>query len=139
LRKDIDLVEKSLQLIGSFDDWNLVAEADDIATFSKGAGTEFFVRAEMILDVPIFPVLALFSEVDLYPDWISQIGNFQSLGETTPFRKLVYYTTNLPAPLTSRDVAMNAIGMAIPANKSALIIMRTFDEPFLGIENPQES
>jgi hypothetical protein len=98
----------SLHLLGSFDEWALVREEDDIATFSRGAGTEFFVRAEMILKSSMFPVMALFSECDLFDKWITQIKEIEMIGEPTNFRKLVYYTCNLPTPLTNRDVAIIA-------------------------------
>jgi hypothetical protein len=69
LRRDVRELENSLDLLHDIDSWSLVTNEDNIATFSRGSGSEFFVRGEMTMNQPVFPVMALFSEIDLIPQW----------------------------------------------------------------------
>jgi hypothetical protein len=109
---------------------------NDIGTFYKGSGNGFFIRAELILHTPLFPVLALFSEVDLFKNWITQINSFNLVGEPTRFMKLLQYTLDLPWPIKNRDIALICHGVAIAQNKSALIVLRDMNETFLGVDVP---
>lgn len=53
-------------MLSDYESWTPVREEAGIATFCKGDGAEYFVRAEMMVGQGIFPVTALFSEVDLF-------------------------------------------------------------------------
>ena len=65
-KRNIQDAETCLSMLSDYDSWTPVREEDGIATFCKGAGEEYFVRAEMTVNQGLFPVTALFSEVDLY-------------------------------------------------------------------------
>lgn len=69
LKRDVRDLERSLDLLHDFDNWSVVTNEDNIATFSRGSGSEFFVRGEMTMEQPVFPAMALFSEIDLIPQW----------------------------------------------------------------------
>lgn len=69
IKQDAEDIQQALEMLADNDTWDLVDDANGIKTFSKGTGNEFFVRGEMTLHTPIFPILALFSEVDLIPTW----------------------------------------------------------------------
>ena len=92
--------------LGDLDSYRCVYENDDIATFYKGSGNNCLLRAEMVMNLPLFPITALFSEVDLYHTWIEQINDFDIIGEPTKFMKLLRYKLKLPWPLAKRDVAI---------------------------------
>jgi hypothetical protein len=49
IRRDISDVDRLLKMLDDFDSWNLVTEADDIATFYKYDGNNVMIRAEMLL------------------------------------------------------------------------------------------
>jgi hypothetical protein len=68
-KQDSSDIQQALDMLEELDAWELVSNSDGIQTYSKGTGNEFFVKGEMTLHTPIFPVLALFSEVDLVPTW----------------------------------------------------------------------
>ena len=88
-----------MTLLTDIDSFTLVREKNDIATYYKGSGDDFFLRAELKINAPIFHVLALFSEVDLYGTWIPYIKTYNLLAEPSEFRKLCHYEMNLPMPL----------------------------------------
>ena len=88
LRKDVVYINEALGLLGNFDEWNLVKEKDDICTFYKGSGNLFFVRGELILNCEMLPVIALFSETDLFGSWMKQISAFTQVGDPSPYRRL---------------------------------------------------
>jgi hypothetical protein len=95
-------------MLSDFDSWNLVAEAKDIATFYKTDEStgNVLIRAEMLLYTDIFPVLALFSEIDLFPTWMNVISTATLVKEYSPFRKLLHYDFDLPWPLAHRDASI---------------------------------
>ncbi|MEE4248126.1 MAG: hypothetical protein V2I33_22260 [Kangiellaceae bacterium] len=84
----------------------------------------------------LFPVLALFSEVDLFHNWITQLNRFTLVGEPTRFMKLLHYTLDLPWPLSNRDISLACHGVAVPENKSALIVLRDMPESYLSYTSP---
>jgi hypothetical protein len=88
---DISYTNQAITLLNDVGSFNIVRRGEGITTYYRGEGDNFMGRAEMLLDSHIFPVLALFSEVDLYHTWISQIKSYRLLAEPSPFRKLVHY------------------------------------------------
>jgi len=90
----------------------------------------------MNLDCDVFPVLSLFSEVDLFHNWMSIIKDSTILGEPSPFRKCFHYNFNFPWPLSSRDAVLIATGIPIPQNKSAMLVIRSMNDSYLGVDVP---
>ena len=70
IRNTIGHVDSCLKELGDLDSFRCVYENDDIATFYKGSGSNCLLRAEMVINLPLFPITALFSEVDMYHTWI---------------------------------------------------------------------
>lgn len=132
IKNTVTKVDKLLAELGDLDSWRLVYEEGEIATFYKGTGQNFLMRAELLLEAPLFPVLALFSEVDLYHNWVPKIQAFEMIAEPTRFIKLLQYTLDLPWPVSNRDVCLSCQGVAIGQNKSCLIVLSDLEEPFLG-------
>lgn len=69
LREDMTLAVQCMEMLSDIVSWTPVYNDSAISTFSKGSGNEFFVRAELEMHQPLFPLFALFSEVDLFPEW----------------------------------------------------------------------
>ena len=65
VRLNVTSADKCLQMLSDYDSWTLLRDENSIQTWSQEANGDFFVRAEMTIHKPVFPVLALFSEVDL--------------------------------------------------------------------------
>lgn len=65
VRLNVASADKCLQMLSDYDSWKLLRDEHSIQTWSQEANGDFFVRAEMTIHKPVFPVLALFSEVDL--------------------------------------------------------------------------
>lgn len=69
IKQDADDIQEGLDMLADNDTWEIVDDSEGIKTYSKGSGNEFFVKGEMHLHTPVFPILALFSEIDLIPTW----------------------------------------------------------------------
>ena len=67
ITESVKAVNLLLGELGDLNSWKLVYEENEIATFSKGGGKDFYIRAELVMHCHLFPACALFSEVDLFP------------------------------------------------------------------------
>ncbi|CAG9321087.1 unnamed protein product [Blepharisma stoltei] len=138
IKEDLRLANLLLELLGDLESWELVAQDEDIATFSKNTTSEVIVRGEMLLHTPITPLLALFSECDLLKNWVPILKDAKCLGRPSIFRRIIHYFFDLPWPVTNRDMVVSAVGIPIPENSSTLMILRSIDEysSFLDINIP---
>ncbi|OMJ91630.1 hypothetical protein SteCoe_5778 [Stentor coeruleus] len=138
LRDDLKEADRCLELLADLDSWNPIKETENIAIFSKTSNVDFIIRAEMLLDQPIFPVLSICNEIDLLPSWIQVVKSVETVKTITPFRRLLWYKFNIPWPASNRDMVVNAFGLTIPENNSIMIILRDVSESkFLGTDIPQ--
>lgn len=138
LREDLQEADRCLELLADLDSWTPVKETENIAIFSKKSDSDFIVRAEMLLDQSIFPILSVCNEIDLLPEWIQVVKSVQLIKTITPFRKLLWYKFNIPWPASNRDMVINAYGIPIPDNKSIMLVLRGVEtETFLGNPVPQ--
>lgn len=139
IEEDLKLANDCLELLADMDSWELVKQTGEIATFSKGSNTEFIVRAEMIANSPMLPILALFSEVQLLKDWVPILKDAECLAQPTKFRRIIQYKFKLPWPANDMDMVVSAVGIPIPENNSALIILRSLDtvNDILGVDIPR--
>jgi hypothetical protein len=69
LCQDMETAGQCLEMLSEIVTWSPVFNDNAISTFSKGSGNEFFVRAELQMHEPLFPLFSLFCEVDLFPEW----------------------------------------------------------------------
>jgi hypothetical protein len=138
IKADLNLANDCLELLSDLDSWDLIKQTEEIATFSKGSNTEFIVRAEMIANSSMLPILALFSEVQLLKEWVPILRDAECLSQPTKFRRIIQYKFKLPWPANDMDMVVSAVGIPIPDNKSALIILKSLDtmSEFLGVSIP---
>jgi hypothetical protein len=137
LREDLREADRCLELLADLDSWSVVKDTENIAIFSKKSDSDFIIRAEMLLDQPMFPVLSICNEIDLLPSWIQVVDSVKLLDIVSGFRKLIWYKFNIPWPASNRDMVVNAFGITIPENNSIMLILRNISTPsFLGREIP---
>ena len=138
LREDLKEADRCLELLADLDSWSPVKEIENLAIFSKKSNQDFIVRAELIIDTPFFPVLAVCNEIDLLPEWIQVVKSVETIAKLSSFRKLLWYKFNIPWPASNRDMVVNAYGITLPENNSIMILLRGVEsEKFLGIDIPQ--
>ncbi len=137
--KDIlESANEALELLADMDSWSLINDEDDIATFSQGSDVNFIVRAEMLVDCAIFPILSLFSEIDLVPSWVELLKDARVISEPSTFTKLLWYKMNLPWPCNDRDMICRAVGIPIPDNNSVLVTLKSLEAGnYLGTDVPE--
>jgi hypothetical protein len=137
LKDSLNGANSCLELLADLDSWELVKDEEDIATFTKSGSNQFIVRAEMIVEAPIFSILSLFSEIDLISSWVEVIEHSTMLAQPTSFTRLLWYRMNLPWPCSDRDIVVSAIGIPIPENRSVLINIKSVKTPtFLNTSIP---
>lgn len=137
LKDALNSANNCLELLADLDSWELIKDEEDIATFIKSDSNQFIVRAEMIVEAPIFPILSLFSEIDLISSWVEVIESSTILAHPTSFTRLLWYRMNLPWPCSDRDIVVSAIGIPIPENRSVLINIKSVKTPtFLNTSIP---
>ena len=81
----------------------------------------------MIANSPMLPILALFSEVQHLAEWVPILKEASCLSTPTKFRRIIQFKFNLPWPANDMDMVVSAVGIPIPENKSALIVLRSLD------------
>jgi hypothetical protein len=137
LREDIKEADKCLELLADLDTWELVKETDNIAIFSKTSARDFLVRAELLIETPFFPVLSVFNEIELLPEWIQVLKSVTVVSELSHFRRVLWYKFNLPWPASNRDMIVNAFGVTLPENNSIMVLLRQIEgNSFLGAQIP---
>ena len=141
---DIDLANTSLEWLADFTSWDLVREEGDIAIFTRGSDSRFYLRCEMLMQQPIFPLLSVFSEIDLLPTWydlprIKVMKTATAVAHPSTFRWVNWYRMNLPWPVSNRDLMMVCVGIPMPQNNSVLIIMHDLEgkREYMGLELPE--
>ncbi|EFC45118.1 predicted protein [Naegleria gruberi] len=119
--KDGALAKMLLSEFSSSAGWNTCVDKDDCKTFYKqtckidggkgGSEAEpslHAIKIEGIIETPVFNLMSILYEVDLYKNWVPQLGEcgvIKYLGGngTSRFRFLSYFSFNLPWPMSSRD------------------------------------
>ena len=94
----------------SDDGWSLQKETHDVKTFYKNASSNpgiHSVRLDGDVDAPVFMILCLFHEVDLFTRWIPSysllgLGFAKCVSHPSPTELMVHMDVNIPWPLTNR-------------------------------------
>ena len=137
LREDLLEADRCLEHLADLDSWTLVKELDNLAIFSKKSQKDFIVRAELLIETPVFPVMAVFNEIDLLPEWIQVVKSVSIVSSLSHFRRLLWYKFDIPWPASNRDMVVNAYGIILPENNSIMILLRGVESgKFLGVDIP---
>ena len=136
LQEDQVFLQQAKLLLHSTD-WRPVSAKDNIVVESKGSSTEFFCKATTSVEAGLFPVISVIAEVELLHNWVPNVTAYEIFFEPTHFRKCVWYNFWFPWPFSNRGCFMECMGVPIPEEKAALIILRSPREPtYLGQEIP---
>jgi len=60
---------------------------------------------EAHVDTPLFNLLAVFYEIDLYPTWVPRQAVSNVLKREGRYRAYSYYAWDMPFPFTNRDAS----------------------------------
>lgn len=160
--RDGALAKMLLHEFNSSDGWNLCVDKDRAKTYYKRSGQvsqKYFgtsgtnsghvdgatddaplhvIKIEGEIDAPIFNLLSILYEIDLYKEWVPQLDNcgvIKYLGDShdeanmklSRFRFLSYFSFSLPWPLSSRDSITYAFVVDrsdYEADPSILVVIR---------------
>lgn len=81
------------------------------------------------IDSPIFNVLAILYEVDLYKTWVPRQGVSQILHSIAKFRFLCYYVFDMPWPVANRDCVCYGIGIDMLEQQKPCILVSVHSLP----------
>jgi len=113
-----------LQEFHTLNGWSLVKKKNEVSTFYRHEEGDLMhsIRLEGVISCPIFDVLAVVYEVDLYPEWWPHIKECFTLKQITNYRKIVYMRGELPWPLYNRDICLYGYGVDMLEESDTIII-----------------
>ncbi len=131
---DISTIEKMLKVIRELESqqyekygWQPGTAAGTSKLFYRKASglATLDVASECIIHQHIFKPLSLFSEVDLYANWIPRLKYLNIEKSYSRFRKTVHCEVDFPWPFNSREGVLHGYGTALPEEKAVMVILRT--------------
>ena len=133
----ISLVKELRALATSDDKWTLQRDSDGIRTLFRDLNEQgaYSIRLEGAVEAPMFDLLALFHEVDLYTKWIpsySLLGLKESyvIEEPSPVEIIASITCTVPPPFSDREVVVYCDGIDCldePDCKQIVVLMTSID------------
>jgi len=137
VNKRIALVNELRELANSNDKWNLQRDSDGIKTMYRYLDEDgvYSIRIEGPVKAPMFDLLAIFHEVDLYRTWLP---SYQLLGlresytieDPSPVEVLARLAIAIPPPFSDRDVVVYCDGIDCldePDNKQVVVLMTSIE------------
>lgn len=113
------------------------------ATMEDGKGTKVMwkptpgspihtIRLDGKLNIPVFNILAVLMEVDLYLSWVPIVmgmgmKSIELLADMDRFRKLVRADVALPWPISNRDANLFGYGVDLLDQGRVLAVARSYD------------
>eukprot|EP01114_Cavostelium_apophysatum_P016047 TRINITY_DN4501_c0_g1_i1.p1 TRINITY_DN4501_c0_g1~~TRINITY_DN4501_c0_g1_i1.p1 ORF type:complete len:333 (-),score=43.80 TRINITY_DN4501_c0_g1_i1:115-1113(-) len=130
LRTECAQVDHLLEELRNEEGWTLVRESDGVKTFYRHEESTptYSIKMEGIIDSPLFNVLALAYEDDLYKNFIPMVKESRRLHFVSGYRKVVYMRTELPWPVWSRDVCLYGYGVDMLERDAVAISIRSVKE-----------
>jgi hypothetical protein len=106
------------ELDPSAEGWERMRDYDGISTlYKKEEGTDFHtLRVEGNVNAPLFNILAVFYEIDLFKLWLptyQMLGLKESsvIGKISKTKLLADFKMNMPWPITNRDCVLSVTGV----------------------------
>jgi hypothetical protein len=146
--KDVELIEQeateSRFLLSSLTgeaDWIVAREGqeDGITTCYKhvDGSSLYSVRVQGVVEEPLFNVISIFFEADLYPQWVPTMDRAYELKRLSRYRKLAQFSYKLPWPLARRDIFCYGYGVDIAEQNAILVVVRSVDGSYGDIQIPE--
>jgi len=109
IKKEYTEVQKLLQDFYSEKGWSLQRDSDNVKTWYKHEESApiYSIKMEGIVESPIFNILAMAYEDDLYTTWVPMLKESRRVYFVSGYRKVVYLRSDLPWPIWSRDACMD--------------------------------
>lgn len=94
------------------------------------------IRVEGMIDCPVYYILGLLHEVDLFPQWMPSFAGLgvretKLLSHPTPTQLDILVKVNVPIPFTGRYSMFHADGidcMDVDENKQVAVLLQTIDK-----------
>lgn len=148
IRYRVDCLNKLREACLSNDGWSLQRESEDLRTFYRnleGTSNIHSIRLDGDVDAPVFTLLALFHEVDLFKKWIPSysflgLSFSRLLDHPSPTELIVHLSFNVPWPFQSRYTLFRCEGIDCMDDKEnpqiAVILNNLTCEEDYGVEDP---
>ncbi|KAL0476596.1 hypothetical protein AKO1_006092 [Acrasis kona] len=124
--------KRILDQIDNPNGWQLCADKDDIKTFYKKderSNTPLHVvKLEGTVNSPIFNVLSIFYEIDLYKTWLPRLTASDNLAQYGRYRFLCYFALDMPWPFYNRDMVNYGYGVDLLETNSILVVIRSIEK-----------
>jgi len=134
IKKAREEIEAMLNEFNSYNGWTKTYDSNGIQTFYRHEGNTpiHSLRMEGLINAPIFDVLAVLNEADLYSTWVPMMKESVILQNTSRYGKVCYMRIELPWPMWARDLLLVAYGVDMLDRDSILVICRSPlpSEPF---------
>jgi len=121
--QEMDDVSLLLGYLIDEEDWETIAEKNEISVSTKRKGEDFFIKCQAAIHCPAINLFAILREVDLLPSWIHTVKNSEVLFDPRENRRLLRYQYDLPWPLVNRESILAAKYIPMEELKSILIVM----------------
>jgi len=108
----------------------MTSNSEGIRTFFKKDDTKnlLSVIMEAYVDTPLFNLLAVFYEIDLYPTWVPRQTVSNVLKREGRYRAYSFYQWDMPFPFTNRDASFYGYGIDMLEDNSILVVCRSIKE-----------
>lgn len=121
------------ELVDGGKQWKLAYEtSDDVRVFYRheNKSDNHAIRIEGTIEGPIFNVLAIFYEIDLYKLWTPNMKQCSLLQQMSPYRLLCHFGFHLPWPFYDRTCVCYGFGvdMLETDDQSILVVVRSVPE-----------
>ncbi len=90
--------------------WQLEKSEQGVVVYSQPmAGSRLLrVKAEIIINTSIHPLLAAFQDIANFPDWHHQTSNAVMLESISQIERFTYQNLNMPFPLKNRNLIIHS-------------------------------
>jgi hypothetical protein len=129
--------------IESEEGWQLCTDKDEIQTFYRREENEKLhaIKIQGTIDSPMFNVLSIFYEIDLYKTWMPRMTDSRILKQYGRYRFLCYYNFNMPWPFYDRDLVSYGYGIDLMEKNTILVVVRSVptnaEEKYHSVEFPE--
>eukprot|EP01065_Artemidia_motanka_P051178 TRINITY_DN8941_c0_g1_i1.p1 TRINITY_DN8941_c0_g1~~TRINITY_DN8941_c0_g1_i1.p1 ORF type:complete len:491 (+),score=160.45 TRINITY_DN8941_c0_g1_i1:57-1529(+) len=128
IRKRAVHTRNALKSIATDDGWRLCSDVGGIRTLHRCVGGSIHeTRVEGEVDAPVFFVVALLNEIDLFPLWVPKIMGFginsaDTLAVPSVTKRVAFVDVKLPWPMAMRDVTFAVDGVTVPKTQVATAV-----------------
>jgi hypothetical protein len=125
LNELLELNAEINQIMNEYDDvhgWTSEKSGDIRVSYKRVEGTPTIsVKTEGVLDVPIFNLLALIYEIDLYNTWMPFCSEAGIIASLSPTRRVMYQKFSLPV-ISDRECVLVGSGFNLIRTRNCIFV-----------------